>query len=186
RPATKDGIVWHDTNNDGQVDPTELTGVPGQPAVASQTFTRYAVGADLRVTVDVPKIGELAIYGECTWATNLDRGLIPADPVNAGRDLRELGWYVAATQQLTKWAAVGIRYDRYDPDADASEQVAAILVPRDRTFSTLAVVAAAMYAPYARLSLEWDHNKNALGRTASGAPTTLGSDVITIRGQVVY
>lgn len=72
------------------------------------------------------------------------------------------------------------------PDADASEQVAAMLVPRDRTFSTLSLVAAAMYAPYARLSLEWDHNKNALGRTASGAPTTLGSDVITLRGQVVY
>jgi hypothetical protein len=186
RPATKDGIVWHDTNNDGQVDPTEITGVPGQPAVASQTFTRYAVGADLRVTVDVPKIGELALYGECTWATNLDRGLMPADPVNAGRDLRELGWYVALTQQLTKWAAIGIRYDRYDPDADASEQVAAMLVPRDRTFSTLSVVAAAMYAPYARLSLEYDHNQNALGRTASGAPTTLGSNVVTFRGQVVY
>jgi hypothetical protein len=50
----------------------------------------------------------------------------------------------------------------------------------------LALVAAVFYPPVARLSLEWDHNKNALGRDASGAPTTLGADVVTLRGQVVY
>jgi hypothetical protein len=183
---TKNGLQWNDTNNDGQVSGSEITGLPGQPAIASQTFTRWAVGADLRVTVEVPKIGELALYGECTFASNLDRGLMPADPIGAGRELRELGWYLAATQQLTRWAAIGVRYDRYDPDADATQQIAARLVPRDRTFSTVSIVAAGMYAPYARLSLEYDHNQNALGRTASGAPTSLGSDVITIRGQVVY
>jgi hypothetical protein len=134
----------------------------------------------------VPRLGELQLYGEFVWATNLDRGLEPADPIGVGRDLRELGWYVQALQQLTPWAAVGVRYDRYDPDADAREQVGASLVPRDKTFATLGVVAAAMFKRYGRLSLEWDHNWNALGIATTGAPETLGSDVVTVRGQVLF
>jgi hypothetical protein len=185
-PATKDTLQWVDANQDGQIDPTELVGIPGLPAVPSQSFTRYALGGDLRLVVDLPRLGQLALYGELIWGANLDRGLIPADPVAAGRDLREVGWYVAATQQLTKWGAVGVRYDRYDPDADRTELVAATPVARDLTFTQLSVVAAAMYPPYARLSLEWDHNTNGLGRSVSGAPTTLDSDVVTIRGQIVF
>ena len=185
-PSTKDAVVWRDSNGDGQVDPTELVGLPGQPATPSQTFSRYAIGGDLQLTVELPRVGALSLYGEIIWATNLDRALLVADPVAAGRDQRELGWYLAVTQQLTRWCAVGVRYDRYDPDADAREQVGARLVPRDRSYSTLSVVAAAAYAPYARLTLEWDHNTNALGRTSTGAPATLGSDVVTLRGQVVF
>jgi hypothetical protein len=185
-PSTKDTIVWRDLNNDGQVDSTELEAVLGQPATPSQTFSRYAIGADLRFLIAVPRLGELAIYGELVWAANLDRALQPADPVATGRDLRELGWYLAFTQQLTKWAAVGVRYDRYDPDQDAVDRQGAKLVPRDSTYSTLAVAIAGGYPPYVRVTLEYDHNTNALGRSASGAPATLGSDVLTLRGQVTF
>src|SRR5690349_10483802 len=104
----------------------------------------------------------------------------------AGHDLRELGWYVAVTQQLGRWCAVGVRYDRYDPDADARQQVGAVQVPRDKSFSTLSVVVAAMVQPYGRLSFEWDHNTNALGVAVTGAGATLGGDVLTLRGQVVF
>jgi hypothetical protein len=185
-PATKNTIFWNDMNLDGQVDPTELMGVLGQPATASQTFTRYAFGGDLRVVAALPRLGALTLYGEVIWAINLDRGLIPADPVGIGRDLREFGWYVAFTQELTRWAMFGIRYDRYDPDADAINRVGAALVPRDLTFSTLAIVAAACWPPYGRLTLEYDRNTNALGITPSGAPTTLDGHVLTLRAQVVY
>ncbi len=184
--STKDTLVWRDANADGQVDVTEIVGVVGQPATASRTFTRYALGGDLRVTAELPRLGPLRVYGEITWATNLDRALYVADPIAAGRDLRELGWYLAATQQLGRWCAVGVRYDRYDPDADARQQVGTSIVPRDKTFATLGVVAAAMVQPYGRLSLEWDHSWNALGITVTGAPTTLGGDVLTVRGQVVF
>ncbi|HEY7955610.1 MAG TPA: hypothetical protein VII38_09965, partial [Polyangia bacterium] len=183
---TKDVIVWHDTNLDGQVDPTELTALPGRPAVPSQTFTRYALGGDLQVALDVPRLGALLLYGEVVWATNLDRGLLPADPVGAGRDLREFGWYAGFTQELTRYALVGVRYDRYDPDSDARDQQGANLVPKDLTFSTLAVAVAGGWPPYVRFTLEYDHNTNALGRTPSGMVTTLGADVITLRGQVRY
>ncbi len=184
--ATKDTLVWHDTNLDGQVDPSEITGVLGMPGTPSKLFNRWALGGDVRVTAELPVVGELALYGELTWAVNLDRALYPADPIAAGRDLRELGWYLAATQQLTRWAAVGIRYDQYNPDADKSETIAAQIVPRDLTLSTWSLVAAAMYAPYARLTLEWDHNKNAMGRAPSGAPATLGADQVTFRAQVLF
>ncbi|MDB4967015.1 MAG: phosphate-selective porin [Myxococcales bacterium] len=184
--STKDSVVWRDSNGDGQVDPTELVGLPGQPATGSQTFSRYAFGGDLSVIVELPRVGALTLRGELIWAANLDRALLVADPVAVGRDLRELGWYIAATQQLTRYCAVGVRYDRYDPDADAREQVGARLVPRDKTFSTLAVAIAAAFPPYARLTLEWDHNTNALARSDSGAPATLGSDVVTLRAQVVF
>jgi len=185
-PSTKDTLVWRDTNGDGQIDITEILGVVGQPATASRTFSRYAVGGDLNVAVDLPRVGPLTVYGEIIWATNLDRALYVADPVATGRDLRELGWYVAVMQQLGRWCAVGVRFDRYDPDADARQQVGANLVPRDKTFSTIGVVAAAMVQPYGRLSIEWDHSWNALAVDVTGAPATLGGDVVTLRGQVVF
>ena len=184
--ASKNTLAWRDANGDGQVDITEIIGVVGQPAVGSRTFPRYALGGDLRAVVELPRVGPLTVYGELVWATNLDRALYVADPIAAGRDLRELGWYVAVTQQLGRWCAVGVRYDRYDPDADARQQVGANVVPRDKTFSTLSVVAAAMVQPYGRLSLEWDHSSNALAVDVSGAGTTLGGDVVTLRGQVVF
>jgi hypothetical protein len=185
-PPTKDTVVWHDTNLDGQIDPTELQGVLGQPGTPSQDFGRWAVGLDLRLIAPVPRLGELTVYGEIVWASNLDRAIYYADPIALGRDLREFGWYVAATQQLSRWAMVGVRYDRYDPDSDRSEKIAAQIVPRDLTLSTLSVVAAVTYPPYARLTLEWDHNTNALARLPSGAPATLGADQVTFRAQVLF
>jgi len=185
-PSTKNTLVWRDANGDGQIDITEIIGVTGQPATPSRTFSRYALGADVRASVELPRVGPLTVYGEIMWATNLDRALYVADPIAAGHDLRELGWYVAVTQQLGRWCAVGVRYDRYDPDADARQQVGAVQVPRDKSFSTLSVVVAAMVQPYGRLSFEWDHNTNALGVAVTGAGATLGGDVLTLRGQVVF
>ena len=61
------------------------------------------------------------------------------------RRYRMTHWYLAAAQRLTRWAAVGIRYDRYDPDADARQQVGSSIVPRDKTFTTLSLVGAVMW-----------------------------------------
>ena len=46
-------------------------------------------------------------------------------------------------EELTRWAMVGVRYDQYDPDQDASEEQAANVVPVDRTYRTLALMAMA-------------------------------------------
>ncbi len=177
-PTTKDVVVWHDDNGDGIVQATEINVIPGSAATASQQFRRFAVGADARLTVRLDPLGELAFRAEIVRGQNLDRGVEYADPVGAGYDLREFGWYVGATQEVTRWAMVGVRYDQYDPDEDASEQSAAQVVPVDRTYRTLALMAMLRYEG-ARLLLEYDRNGNALGRDANGAPTTLRDDALT-------
>jgi hypothetical protein len=184
-PSTKDVLVWRDTDEDGIVQPSEIQVIPGQAATPSQNFHRFALGADLRVTVKIPVLGALALRAEIVRGANLDRGIEPADPVGAGRDLREFGWYVGAAQEVTRWAVVGVRYDRYNPDTDASSGIAGNVVPIDRTYSTLAMMGAFRYEQF-RLTLEYDKNGNALGRTASGFPTTLAADIFTLRGQVSF
>ncbi len=184
--ATKDTLTWRDTNEDGAVQLNEIQVIRGQAASPSVSFGRYAVGGDLELSIAIPKLGELFLYGELVFATNLDRGTQIADPISATHDLRELGFYVAATQELTRYGQIGIRYDRYDPDRDANDLRGGVQVPRDSTFSTLAVAASLIYPGYGRLVLEYDHNTNPLGRLPDGTPTTLGDDSLILRGQVQF
>jgi hypothetical protein len=184
-PSTKDQLTWRDDNGDGIVQATEIQVIPGSSATASALFHRFGLGADARVTVRVARGFEFNLRAEVMRAENLDRGLEPADPVGAGYDLRELGYYVGVTQELTSFGLIGIRYDRYNPDQDAHEQQALAVVPRDRSYSTLAFLAMLRYDG-ARLSIEYDHNGNALGREPSGEPTTLASDTLTLRTQLRF
>ncbi len=184
-PVTKNVLVWQDQNGDGLVEPNEIVAIGGSPATPSQVFHRFALGGDARLIVRLAPLGELSLRAEALDALNLDRGLEVADPVGAGHDLREIGWSGGATQEVTRWAMVGARYDRYNPNGDASQQRAANLVPVDRSYSTLALMAMARYQT-ARLLLEYDINRNPLGIGANGAPTTLADDALTLRGQVVF
>jgi hypothetical protein len=184
--ATKDQIVWRDTNGDNLAQAAELQIIPGQPAQPSAAFGHQALGGDLRVTLDLLPFGRTVVLGELVWAKNLDRAIVPADPVAVGRDLRGLGGYAALTQELTRWAAVGVRYDRYNPDLDALDSRAGQVMSRDLSFSTLAVTAAFIYRPVLRVIAEYDHNTNALGRDAQGAPTNLASDAFIMRGEVSF
>lgn len=185
RPATNDTVQWRDLNEDGVVDPLELQAIPGAPAEPSATFKRFAIGADLRVTVTIRPLGELQGRGEITRASNLDRGRYVADPIASTHDLRELGWYAGATQEITRWAQVGVRYDTYDPDADARERQPFALVVRDLSMSTWSFTAA-FRIPYGRLVAQYDLRKNAQGRDASGAPTTLADDSFTLRAEARF
>jgi hypothetical protein len=185
-PATKNTLFWRDTNQDGAVQLNEITVLPAQAATPSANFGRWAVGGDVRLALQLLPLGELFLYGEITYAANLDRFLVVADPVSANRDLRELGYYVGVTQELTQWAIIGVRYDHYDPDRDANDLRTGQQVPKDASYSTLAVAAAVRYPGYARLIFEYDHNTNALGRTLDGTPTTLAADAFTIRAEVKF
>lgn len=184
-PSTKDVLVWRDANENGLVEITEIQAIPGAAATPSMSFHRFALGADLRARAALPWLGELCVYGEVARAENLDRGVEPADPIGAGRAKRELGFHIGVTQEITRYAMIGARYDRYDPDADASEQRGITPVPLDSAYSTLALAAAFRYAP-GRLVFEYDHNRNALGRTIGGLPTTLADDSFTIRAEVEF
>lgn len=180
---TKDTLNWQDGNEDGLVELSELSVIPGAPATASRTFDHYALGADARLSVRWPVLGELSLRGELIRAQNLDRGLEPADPVAMGRDLRELGWAVAVSQELTAYAQLAARYESYDPDADAREVRGVEIVPRSSRYGTLSVAAAARIAPL-RFLAQFDHETNSLGRGPNGEPVTLANDGFTLRAEI--
>jgi len=184
--ATKDVIQWQDSNADGIVDSTtELQVIPGSPATPSSTFKRFALGADLRATIVLPVLGDLQVRGELVRSTNLDRGMFVSDPVVATRDLRQIGWYVGVSQELTRWALVGVRYDTYNPDSDASEQEPFALVPRDASMSAWSFNATAR-AWIVRLVAQYDHRQNKLGRDAAGRPASLDDDAFTLRAEARF
>ena len=62
-PATKASASWVDLNQNGQIDPGELMGVPAMAATPSRPFTRWAVGADLEIRFRTP-LGWSMLYGE--------------------------------------------------------------------------------------------------------------------------
>ena len=182
---SKDQLVWRDQNEDGVVQQTELQSTPGAPATPSAGFQRFALGVDARVNIAIPVLGELGLRAELVRAKNLARGTFQADPVTASRDLREIGWYVGGTQELTRWAMIGVRYDLFDPDADASEKRPFAVVPQDSSLSTWTFMATLRWKK-ARLVAEYDRRKNRLGRDPSGAPTTLADDSFTLRAVVGF
>lgn len=184
-PATKAGLQWVDGNEDGLVDATELVPVTGVAATPSEAFDRTALGADLRVAARLPVLGTLTLRAELTRAQNLDRTVRPADPVASGRALRELSAQLGAAQELTRYAELAIRYDLYEPDADATRSQAGNVVPSDTRFRTWSFALSGKLPP-GRLVLEYDHQRNQLGRSASGVPTTLEDDALTLRAEARF
>jgi hypothetical protein len=185
-PATKDVLVWRDQNEDGIVQLSEIQIVAGRAATPSQNFSRFAVGADSRIAGAIPRLGNWVLFGEVVWGANLDRGLRPADPVASGRDLREFGWVVGGSQEFTSWTAFGVRYDFYNPDVDAYRQTPTLIVPRDVSLRTWTFTLSLGGFARNRLTLEYQHNRNALAVAADGSPTTLAADTLTLRGQMVF
>ncbi|HYV49065.1 MAG TPA: hypothetical protein VFA20_29600 [Myxococcaceae bacterium] len=185
-PSTKDTVTWRDVNEDGVVQLSEIQVIAGTPATPSEGFRRYALGGDLQLSVPVPALGRFELAAEAIWATNLDRGLFIADPVARSRDVRELGFAAGAVQRLPAGFALGVRFDRYAPDADARDAQGAQVVPLDSSLSTWAFAASWSWRGTARVLLELDHEDNLLGRAANGAPARLASDSLVARAEVAF
>jgi len=184
-PATKATVQWNDVNGNGVSDPGEVMVIPGAAAIASQNFTRFAFGGDLRIGLSIPKLGATVLYGEVVLAKNLDRAILPADPVAFGRDYRERGVYVGFTQELGPSGMIGVRYDFYNPDADSTNQVMGAQIPTALSYQTLAV-AAALRGPSGRLIAEFDLNRNHNGRDMQGNPANLADNAFIVRGEVSF
>ena len=182
---TKNAVVWTDNNNDGIVQLTELVGVPGNAGSAPQKFSRAALGVDAMFGAQIAKLGWLKIGGELTWAKNLDRFVEPADPIGSGRTMRELGYSLRASQDITDYAQIAIRYDSYDADFDARESIAGNVISQSRLYSTLAISAIARI-PHGRLLVEYDMRRNPLGIATSGMSTTLPDDSFTLRAEALF
>lgn len=181
--ATKGTLSWTD-NGDGVVQATELTGTAPVAAQPSSTFDRWAVGADLQVKLRTG-LGQSMLYGEVFTGSNMDRGLFIADPVLIGRDVRELGYYVAFTQEITPYAVVGLRYDAYDPNADSNDRRGGKLLPVSQTVRTISPLVGLVLPDHARLLFQYDSVKDNLARDGRGVPTDFKNDLWTLRLQVM-
>jgi hypothetical protein len=181
--ATKATTVWRDINQNGQIDAGEVSAVPGASATPSANFRRWAVGADLRVTVRT-RLGLSQLFGEAVLASNLDRGLFPADPVVTGLDVRELGFAAGFTQELGTRGLIGFRADVYNPNADVLDSRAGHILPASQTITTLSPLVGVRVGNRTRVSLQYDRIIDNLARDERGVPTDLRNDQLTARLQV--
>lgn len=181
---TKDSFTVRDLNGDGIVQPEEIQLVAGERGEPSKNFAHSALAGDLTFTYQLPVVGSGRVYGELAWAKNLDRAVVVSDPVRTGRDHRQWGAMVGLRQSVTQHAELGLRYDRYDPDRGSSSPQGTAEVLPDAPFSTLGAAVAWCTLPRLRVTLQYDHRKNPLGRNASGAYTTLSADTLILRGQL--
>ncbi len=187
---TKPTTIWQDRNENGRLDTGELIVSPGSSGLPSMNFSRYALGADLLLSVELPHLGSTTFYAEIEWAKNLDRAYLPADPHGPlGRDAREMGYYLALVQDLGRHLQAGVRYDHYDPDRDSTDRVAGTLLLSSQAVSTVAL-ALAVHLKIGgltnRLLAQYDINRNHSGRDQAGLPTNLASNVFTLRAEAVF
>ena len=183
--ATKATVQWNDTNGNGVADNGEIMVIPGASALPSQNFPRFAVGGDLRIGFTIPNLGATMLYGEVVWAKNVDRAVLPADPVAFARDYREFGAYGALIQEIGPHVMVGARYDFYNPDADSTNQVMGAQLPTALSYQTLSMTAA-FRGPAGRLIAEFDLNRNHNGRDMQGNPANLADNAFIVRGEVTF
>jgi Phosphate-selective porin O and P len=181
--ASGSSLQWQDTNGTGAVEASELVGVPAQSGTPSSTFNRWAIGADLRTSIRWwPGIAK--IYGEIILAQNLDRGLYVADPVLTGLNQQELGFYVAAQQEITRWGIVGLRFDYYNPNANVFDKRGGALIPYSEAIETVSPLIGLVLPDRARFLVQYDIIHNAYARNSVGVPTSLADNVLTLRLQV--
>jgi hypothetical protein len=184
-PGTKTAVQWNDRNQNGVIDPGEIVAVSGTAPLPSRNFERFGYGANVLLALVTPDVGATTLYGEIYLAQDLDRGVLPADPYGPlSRDMREIGGYVALTQDLGPHVSVGFRYDSYNPDRDSADP-ARPLVPTSFSYQTESAVIGARLG-LARFTVEYDHNHNELGRDVTGNPTSMKRDAVIARGQVTF
>lgn len=181
--ATKNQVVWRDSNENGVVENGELQTLPGVAAKPSTNFDRWLVGADLELRWRSP-VGWTQLYGEVQVGTNMDRGLFIADPVLTSIDARELGYYVGFVQEITPYGVVGFRYDDYDPNADLLGLRGGHLQPATMRIKTYSPLVGAVLPGRARLLFQYDFVEDRLALDPRGVPTDLNNDRWTLRLQV--
>lgn len=183
--ATKSGVIWRDANENLTVDNGELVGVPARAATASETFSHWAVNADLQARFR-SWLGWTRVYGEFTLASNLDRGVLVADPVTAGNDVRQLSGYAAIVQDVTRFGVVGFRWDYYNANTDLLDNRRGALIPADAGVHTLSPLVGFSWPDRARLLFQYDVILDSAGRDERGVPRDLANNQWTLRAQVDF
>jgi hypothetical protein len=181
--ATKGTVEWHDLNEDGVVQPYELSAVPAAAATPSQTFDHWVIGADLALEYASP-IGKTRVFGEAMVGQNMDRALFVADPILTSTDSRELAYMAGFTQEVMRYGVFGFRYDYYDPNSDAFDKRAGRLLPYSQRIKTFSPLVGVILPDRAKLLFQYDFQRNFLARDLTGVPANLKSNAWTLRLQV--
>lgn len=181
-PGSKDSLQWVDINNNGVVESSEIQGVTASSALPSRNFERWAAALDFSTRFPTP-IGLLRIGAEAYLASNMDRGVLPSDPVVLGGDAVALGGSLYLTSQIGDYVLVGVRSAYYDPNSNLIEQRAGTFHLQDQSFIELSPSVAVMLESV-RLSAEYDWLWDHLGRSSTGVPTDARNDRFTLRLQV--
>lgn len=181
-PGTKDSLQWVDINNNGLVEASEIQGVTASAALPSRNFDRWAAALDVSARFPSP-IGLLRAGAEAYIASNMDRGVLPSDPVVLGGDAVALGGSLYLTSQIGDYVLVGVRGAYYDPNSNLIEQRAGTFHLQDQSFLELSPSLAVMLESV-RLSAQYDWLWDHLGRDSTGVPTDARNDRFTIRLQV--
>ena len=95
-----------------------------------------------------------------------------------------MGYYAGILQDITQWGVVGLRFDVYDPNLDASDSRVGKLLPYSEAITTWSPLVGLVLPGRARLLVQYDVIRNAFGRSAVGVPTNLQDNVLTTRLQV--
>ncbi|HTA89564.1 MAG TPA: hypothetical protein VK745_08310 [Polyangiaceae bacterium] len=186
---TKNSVQWRDNLVENSlIEPSELIGIPGTAGTPSVNFSRWLVGVDLGVEFVSP-LGSTHVFGEISAASNMDRNVFIADPVTAGYNVREFGYYAQLYQEF-RLAAIapiepiaGFRYDFYDPDSDVLEKRSGQTLPLTESVTTYAPLIGIQIQDRARLVGEWDIIKDSMARNTLGVPVDRKNNIVTIRLQ---
>lgn len=182
RAATKDSLSWVDVNNNGAVDVGEVYGATASAAVPSQNFDRWALGLDFGIVYQ-SALGVSRFNAEAFVASNMDRGLLPSDPVTSGADARQTGLTLSLLQQITNYGVIGFRGAFYDPNSDLFEARAGVFHLTNQTFWALSPVLG-LTLDHGRLLAQYDFVFDNLGRDDRGVPTDASNNQLTVRLQV--
>jgi hypothetical protein len=181
--ASKGQLLWRDSNEDGQIQPSELIGQSATAATPSQTFSRWALGVDVQARLRT-RLGLTTAVAEAVVASNLDRGAFVADPVVVGIDVREAGFMAGVTQEIARYGVLGFRYDYYDPNSDFFDKRSGRLVPSTQSVETFSPLAGLVLPDRGRLLFQYDISRNHFARDLSGQPVNLKANAWTLRLQV--
>ncbi len=184
-PQGVDGLGVRDANESGVLTPDDLVLLQGRAAVRSQSFARFAAGADASVEARLGSRATLHAFVEGVFGQNMDRALFVSDPVANGFDLRGLGLVAGASASLWRYALVGARVDWYNPNVDGTASVAGRVVVAPRDILTVSLLAGVQIpGTGARLVAQYDVVRDHLALGADGMPTDLANDRFTLRAQV--
>ncbi len=145
-------------------------------------FKHWAVGADLDFSVKTG-LGQTELQAEVLIANNLDRGLFISDPITPSHDERQLGYYVALLQDVTRHALVGVRYDYYDPRADVFTNKNGKIVPSKASMKTISPLLGVRLPDRLKLFAEWDIVRDHLATDERGVPADRKNNAVTFRLQ---